>query len=137
MARFRDPTLLLQFIGAVLGVLVAFNLGLTDEQAALWLAAIAAIFSAINAVMVRPIAPAAFTGLIAAVVALIAGYGFEIGPEKVSAINFVVTMGIALFFTRPNVTPVSDPQPGQGVSTAVASRIRGEIASPKGARTNV
>jgi hypothetical protein len=125
MSKFRDPTALLQFVGALLGVLVAFNLGLTDEQASLWLAAISALFTAVNAVMVRPITPAAITGLVSAVATLIAGYGFEIGAERVSAINFAVTMALALFFARPNVTPVSDPQPGQGVTTAVASRIRG------------
>lgn len=127
MGKFRDPTILLQFLGALLGVLVAFNLGLTDEQAALWMAVIAAVFSAINAVMVRPIAPAAFTGLVTAVATLIGGYGFEIGPEKLSALNFAVTMGIALFFTRPNVTPTSDPQAGQGVPPVVAARTRGEV----------
>ena len=41
MARFRDPTLLIQFIGAVLAVVVSFNVGLSDEQAALWMAVIA------------------------------------------------------------------------------------------------
>lgn len=137
MGRFRDPTLVTQFLGALLGVLVAFNLGLTDEQAALWMAVIAAVFTAINAVLVRPITPAALTGLVTAVAALIGGYGFEIGPEKLSAINFAVTMGLAFFFTRPNVTPKADPQPGQGVSTVMASRIRGEVSNPSGHRTNV
>lgn len=122
--KFRDPTLLIQFIGALLSVLVAFNLGLSDEQAALWMAVIAGVFSAINAAVVRPISPAAFTGLVTAVAALVGGYGFEIGPEKLSAINFAVTMGIALFFTRPNVTPVKDPQAGQGVPEGVVTSIR-------------
>lgn len=127
MEKFRDPTALLQFLGALLGVVVAFNVGLTDEQAALWLAAITALFTAVNAFLVRPIAPAAITGAVSAVASLIAGYGFEIGAQRVSAINFAVTMGLALFFARPNSTPISDPQSGQGVPVAVANQIRTDV----------
>jgi hypothetical protein len=122
--KFRDPTLLIQFLASILGVVVALNVGLSDEQAALWLAGINALFGAINAVFVRPIAPAMFTGLVSAAAAIVAAYGFEIRPELLAAINFAVVNGIALFFTRPNVTPVSDPQAGQGVPEKVATQIR-------------
>lgn len=106
-----------QFVGAVIGVLVAFNLGVNDEQAALWLAAINALVALATAIIVRPVAPALVTGAFTATVMLTAGYGFELAPQQVSAINLVLAMGLAFFFTRPNSTPASSPALGQGVTS--------------------
>lgn len=124
MGKFRDPMALSQFLGALLGVLVAFNLGVTDEQAALWLAAIMGAVAAVNAVFVRPIAPALITGAVTALADLVGGYGFEIGAEKLSAVNLAIAMGLAFFFVRPNSTLKADPAAGQGVPEKVATDIR-------------
>lgn len=124
MGKFRDPMALSQFLGSLLGVLVAFNLGVTDEQAALWLAAIMGVVAAINAAFVRPISPALITGAVTVLADLIAGYGFEIGAEKVSAVNLAIAMGLAFFFVRPNSTPKADPAAGQGIPERVATEIR-------------
>ncbi len=106
----REPTLVLQVISAVLSFLVASGFGLSDTQAALIVAAISAVFGVVNAVMVRPIAPAAFTGLVAALAALAVGFGLNVSPEMVATVNGLV-LAVLMFMTRAQVTPAGDARP--------------------------
>jgi hypothetical protein len=64
------------------------------------------VFGVVNAIMVRPIAPAAFTALVGAAAALAAGFGFHLGDGVIAAINALVLTGLALL-TRAQVTPNS------------------------------
>jgi hypothetical protein len=106
----REPTLVLQFVSAALSLVVALGFGLSSEQAALIVAAITAAFGVINAVAVRPIAPAAFTALVGAVAALVAGFGFHLSDGLIAGINGLVLAGLA-FLVRAQVTPAHDPHP--------------------------
>lgn len=107
----REPTLILQSISALLAVVVTFGLpGLSATQAALIVAALSAAVGVVNAVLVRPIAPAAFTGLVAALAALVAGYGLDVAQQTVGAVQVAVVAVLALI-TRNQVSPVADPQP--------------------------
>jgi hypothetical protein len=72
------------------------------------------VFAAATAAVTRPIAPSAFTGLVAAVAALLAAYGLELGPEKVGALNAVVLAGLGLL-TRGQVSPTNPPAGPRGV----------------------
>jgi len=111
----REPTLLLQAVSALLAVLVTFQFdGLSAKQAALIVAALSAVIGAVNAVTVRPIAPAAFTGLVAAGAALLTGYGLEFSQELVGSTQVLVVTLLALV-TRVSVTPVTDPRPNSDV----------------------
>lgn len=102
----REPTLWLQFIAAVAALLVTFEWdGLSAEQAALWVAALTAVVAAVNAALVRPVAPVAFTGLVAAVAALAVGYGLDVTAEQVGMVQAVTVAGLALL-VRDQVTPV-------------------------------
>ncbi len=62
------------------------------------------MFAAITAAMTRPIAPSAFTGLIAAVVALFAAYHYNVSPETVGSLNALV-LAVLVFITRGQVSP--------------------------------
>lgn len=100
-----EPTVWLQSASALVGLLVAYQVDwLTAEQAALVIAAVSAIFSAVNALMVRPIIPAAFTGAVAAVAALLGAYGLDFSQEQVGAIQAVVIAALTLV-TRNGVIP--------------------------------
>jgi hypothetical protein len=111
----REPTLVLQTISAALAVLVTFGFsGLSSTQAALIVAALSAIVGAINAALVRPVAPAAFTGLVAALAALVTGYGLDLSQELVGAAQVLVVTVLALV-TRVQVTPNADPRPADQV----------------------
>lgn len=101
----REPTLWLAFLTSL--VSVAGTLGfrlLGPDQAAAWNIAILAIAAAINAYTVRPIAPAAFTYAISALVQLGAGYGLNIPDPTLSMLNALVVPTLALL-TRGQVTP--------------------------------
>lgn len=110
----REPTLWLQALAAVLGLVVTFGWDqLTAEQAALWVAAGTAVVAAVNAALVRPVAPVAFTGLVAAVAALAAAYGFGATQEQVGMVQGIVVAVLALL-TRMQV----EPKPSAPVLTA-------------------
>lgn len=111
----REPTLVLQAVSALLAVLVTFQFtGLSAEQAALIVATLSAVIGAVNAAVVRPIAPAAFTGFVAAVSALLTGYGLDFSQELVGSVQVAVVTLLALV-TRVSVTPVADPRPSSDV----------------------
>jgi hypothetical protein len=101
----REPALVLGFISAALSLGTALGVqGLSAEQTALIVAAISAVFGVATAVMTRPVAPSAFTTLVAALAALAAGYGFEVSPEVVGAVNALTLAGLTLL-TRAQVSP--------------------------------
>ena len=105
----REPTLIIQFVSAILAIMVSTGLpNLSADQATLIVAALTAVLGAVNAIVVRPIAPAAFTGLVAAGAALLAGYGLELSQDIVGSISAAVVVGLALL-TRGQVSPLSDP----------------------------
>ena len=106
----REPALIIASISAALSLLVTFQFGLSAEQAGAIVAVISAVFAAATAAVTRPIAPSAFTGLVAAVAALLAAYGLELGPEKIGALNAVVLAGLGLL-TRGQVTPANHSAP--------------------------
>lgn len=127
MNRFRDPVLVAQFVASALGVLVAFKMGVNDEQAALWLAGFNAVVAAVGAFVVKPVSPSVIGGAFNALAALVGGYGFELPPEQLAALNGLIAMAVVFFFVRPNSTLAADPQPGQGVPLAVASRTKAGV----------
>jgi hypothetical protein len=101
----REPALIVGAIGSILTVFAALNLpGLSAGTAA----AITAFLSAVLiAVTTRPIAPALYTGVIAAGVALLAEYGFHVSDGVVAALPAAVLAVFAIFGVRPQVTPTA------------------------------
>ncbi|MFE9735497.1 hypothetical protein ACFYO9_34140 [Streptomyces sp. NPDC005863] len=94
-------------MSAGLSLLVSFGFdGLSAEQSAAIVAVISAVFAATTAVITRPIAPSAFTGLVAAAVALLAAYGLNVGQETVGALNAIVLAVLGLL-TRGQVAPAT------------------------------
>ena len=105
----REPTLYIQAISALLGVAVTFGIdGLSAEQSAAIIAVLSAVLAAVNATMVRPVAPAAFTGLVTAVAVLVAAYGLDVSQETVGAVQ-VAVVGVLALLTRNQVTPKTTP----------------------------
>lgn len=100
----REPALIISTVSAVLSLVVTFNIGMTGEQAGVIVAVISASFGAIAAAMTRPIAPTAFTAVVAAGAALLAAYGLNVSAETVGAVNAVVLSVLALL-ARGQVSP--------------------------------
>lgn len=117
----REPTLVIGVIASVLSVLVTFNLDwLTAKQAALIVVVLNATLGTVNAVAVRPVAPAAITYLIGAIAALATAYGFAVNESTVGAVNSAV-IAVLMFLTRGQVTPAADPRTIDGTVTGGAS----------------
>jgi uncharacterized protein (DUF697 family) len=106
----REPALLIATVSAGLSLLVTFGFGLSAEQAGAIVAVISAVFAVATAIVTRPIAPSAFTGLVSACAALLAAYGLELSTEKIGALNAVVLAGLALL-TRGQVSPANPAAP--------------------------
>jgi hypothetical protein len=109
MTPTREPALYIGVVSAGLSLLVALQVnGLTNDQATLIVAAITAVGGVVTALMTRPIAPAAFTALVAAAAALLAGFHYDVDPGTVAAINGVV-LAVLTLVTRHQVSPVVTP----------------------------
>jgi hypothetical protein len=105
----RSPTLWVAVITSAVLLLGTFGFGwLTGQQAGLVNAAILAAGGLVTALLVRPFQPAAFTGLLNAMVALVAAYGLNLSPETVTALN---TFGLGIFtlLLYGNVSPIETP----------------------------
>jgi hypothetical protein len=100
----REPALVIGAIGAVLTFLAGLNLPGLDAGAA---SAITALITAgIMAATTRPVAPALFTGVLAAGVAVAAEYGLDVPDSTVAAASAVVVAVFALV-ARGQVSPAS------------------------------
>lgn len=105
----REPALV---IGAVNSfIMLAATLGwsfLSGEQAPLWVATINGLSAVLLAVTIRPLSTGVFSQLIGTVVALIAGYGIDLSPDFVFALNGAL-MPILMFATRGQASPIETP----------------------------
>lgn len=101
----REPALWLNSLAACLGLLVTFNVGLTEVQAGWLVAGTSAVLGAIAAALTRPIAVQAFTALVATVASAVGAFGFEVAPTTTAAINGCV-LAVLMFITRGQVSPV-------------------------------
>lgn len=120
-----EPALIIGVISAALSLVVTLGVGLTTDQAGAIVAVISGVFAVVTAIATRPIAPAAFTGLVTVSAALLSAYHFNVAPGTVAAINTVVIAVLALV-TRGQVSPtptkpaVAPAPPSAGGPTQVA-----------------
>lgn len=103
----REPALIIGFIGAVIAVLVGLNL--PGLSAGAGVAIVAVVTALITAVTTRPVAPSLYVGLVTAVAALAAQYGFHLSEDVISGVGALVLAGFALFGVRPQVSPAAPP----------------------------
>lgn len=114
----REPALWLNSLSAVLGLVVTFNVGLTEEQAGWAVAGVSAILGAIAAALTRPIAVQAFTTLVATIASAVAAFGYEVEPTTTAAVNGVV-LAVLMFITRGQVSPSGPTAPAGGTVRGV------------------
>jgi hypothetical protein len=101
----REPALYVNSIGAILSLVVTLNVGLSSTEAGWLVASVSAVFAAVAAALTRPIAPAAFTGLVAVVASTVAAFGFHVSDGAVASVNGIVIAGL-MFLTRGQVSPI-------------------------------
>lgn len=104
----REPVVILNAVQAVLLVGVALSIPyITDVSVPLIVAFIGAGLSAVQAVYVRPIAPAAFTGVVTAAAPLLMFFGLDVSEEMVVAVNGAI-VGVMTLVIRHEVSPKYD-----------------------------
>lgn len=107
----REPALVIQGIGAVLTMLVAFSVpGLNDHLVALILAVISAAAASWAALHVKPVGPAAFSGFIGAAAALAGEFGLHLSQAQLGTATATAVM-VATIWARGQITPAHDPAP--------------------------
>lgn len=117
----REPALITGFLSAVLGLVVTLGIGhMTPGQAGAITAVVSAVFAAVAAALTRPIAPAAFTGLVAVLSDLATAYGLHFTAGQVGAVNAVV-MSLLMLITRGHVTPTATLRASAAAPQAVAA----------------
>lgn len=102
----KEPALILGFVSAALGLVASVgfhNLGPATVGAIV--AVLTALLGAAQAAYTRPVAPAAFVTLVAAVGALVAGFGLHVNPEVIGGVDALVVALLSLL-TRGQVSPV-------------------------------
>lgn len=110
----KEPVVVLNTLSAILGLIVSLGFtALTAEQAGAIVAVASAILGGIAAAMTRPVAPQAFTAIVAAGATAVAAFGYEVSQGTVGAINTVV-LAVLTLLTRVQVTP-SKPDAPAGV----------------------
>lgn len=114
----RYPTLWLQLIGAVLTTVVSLNVGLSAAQAGALLFFVQVVIGAVNALAVRPIAPAAFVAVLGSAAGLLSAFHlWTPSTETLTAVSSIVTTGLALVSTLLT-TPTYDPAVTDAVVTS-------------------
>jgi hypothetical protein len=114
----REPALYLNTLSAVLGLVVTFNIGLTQDQAGWIVAGVSAVLGAIAAALTRPIAVQAFTTLVATVASAVAAFGYDVAPTTTAAINGLV-LAVLMFLTRGQVSPTGPTVPASQTAKPV------------------
>ena len=91
-----EKPLIANLVQAVIGLVTAFGFHLTSDQAGAWMAASAALLTAVTAALTRPLQASAFTGLVTAAGVLVASYGAHLSTSAVGSVNFLITSVFAL-----------------------------------------
>jgi hypothetical protein len=107
----REPVVVLNTLSAVLGLIVSLGVtSLTAEQSGAIVAVVSAILGGIAAAMTRPIAPQAFTAIVAAGATAVAAFGYDVSQSTVGAINTLV-LAVLTLLTRVQVAPSKPDAP--------------------------
>ncbi len=114
-----EPQLAANAVQALLGVLVAFGIGLTTDQAGAVLGITAAVLTAVTAASTRPLQVSAFSGLVTAAAVLAVSFGMHLPAGGVASVNLLISAVLALL-ARGQVTPVAKlnaakPKPAPGM----------------------
>lgn len=100
-----EPVVVLNTLAAALGLVVALGVtDLTDQHAGAIVGGATAILGAIAAWMTRPVAPQAFTTLVAAGAVLVAAFGYDVSQTTIGAIN-TAALAFLTLAARGQVSP--------------------------------
>lgn len=94
----RDPAAYITLIQAVLALSLAWGLlGLTEVRVPLIMAVVNGLFGVVTAILTKRTGFSVAIGLVQAVIALMAGYGFDLTADKQNAVILISTVVLGFF----------------------------------------
>lgn len=102
----REPAAYVALAQAIVAAVAMFVVGLTPERGALIIAVVNTVLGLVLALRVRPIAPAAFTAVIQAAMALAVGFGLNLTADQQGVWLTLSSLIITFVLVRPQVTPI-------------------------------
>lgn len=94
----RDPAAYITLIQAVLALALAWGLfGLTEARVPLIMAVVNGLFGVVTAILTKRTGFSVAIGLVQAVIALMAGYGFELTEDRTNAVILLSTVVLGFF----------------------------------------
>lgn len=104
----QEPAVIAYAANALVSLLVAYGLDLSQVQTAAIATVTTGILAAVVAVMTRPVVVSALTGAVSTVMAAVAGFGLHFTADQIGATVTVLSIVLALVL-RANVSPASGP----------------------------
>jgi formate hydrogenlyase subunit 3/multisubunit Na+/H+ antiporter MnhD subunit len=104
----QEPAVIVYSVNALVALLVAYGLDLSQEQTAAVSSIATAVVAIIVTVMTRPIVVSALTGAVTTLMTAVAGFGLEFTADQIGATVTVLSIVLGLVL-RANVTPTSGP----------------------------
>lgn len=115
----REPALLLAFATGALQLVSAFFFHLTENQTGVLNGAFALALGAVTAAMVaRDKLVPALLGLLQGLLSVGVAFGFDLGPDRASALTAFLAVGLALFVRQTVTAKVPPPRPAADVELA-------------------
>lgn len=103
----REPAVWIGLIEAVLAFALAVGLDWSNEQVALVMAAVVAVFGVVTAYATRDTMLGYVVGLTKAVIALFIGFGVDVSAELTASMIGLITVGVG-FYQRTQTTPLAE-----------------------------
>jgi hypothetical protein len=106
-----EPAMIVYAVNAVVALVVAYGLPLTDTQTGAVTTLATAAVTIWTAVATRPVVVPAITGAVGTALAAVAAFGLDLSADQIGATVTVLSIVLALLL-RQNVTPAAaTPRP--------------------------
>jgi hypothetical protein len=134
----RDPTAYITLVQAVLALALAWGLfGLTESRVPLIMAVVNGLFGVVTAILTKRTGFSIAIGLVQAVIALSAGYGFTLTDDKANAVILISTVVLGFFnwtqnspADQPGLHEEPIPGPGPVVNQTIVSTVPPDVDVP-------
>lgn len=105
----RDPAAYITLVQAVLALALAWGLfGVTEARVPLIMAVVNGCLGVVTAILTKRTGFSVAIGLVQAVIALMAGYGFTLTDDRANAVILISTVVLG-FFNWTNNSPADQP----------------------------
>jgi hypothetical protein len=111
--KFRlEPAAILYGLNALIALLVAYGLPLTQDQTGAIVTVATAVLAIWAALTTRPVVVSTITGAVGTALAAVAAFGLELSADQIGATVMALSVVLALLL-RQNVSPATPAAGGE------------------------